>query len=103
MDINAQLGLTASHSSFDGAEGVVGDVKELGTDIIDTAKDVGAEALDKAQELYDLAKPEAEALVRGVKQSKTRLDAEPRIFPFMPNSLLMLGLVGGLVWVLNKK
>lgn len=103
MDINSQLGISATHSSFDGAEGVVGDVKELGTDIIGTARDVGAEALDKAQEIYDLAKPEAEAVVRGVKQSQTRLDAEPRVFPFMPNSLLMLGLVGGLVWVLNKK
>ena len=101
MDINTELGFAGDNTNFDGS-GVIDSTKQLGEGIVDTAKDVGLEALEKAQEVYDLAAPEVGQVVEGAIESSARLEAKPRVFSAIPNTLLMVGLLGGLIWVLKK-
>lgn len=66
-------------------------------------EDAGKEVLTKVQETYDLVKPEAETLVKGVLQSGKRLDAKPRVFSSVPNSLLVYGGVALVLYLVFKK
>jgi hypothetical protein len=65
--------------------------------------DAGQEVLQKVQETYDLVKPEAKELVSNVLQSGKRLDAKPRVFKSIPNSILVYGGLAVVLYLVFKK
>lgn len=67
------------------------------------APDMGKEVMTKVQETYDLVKPEAETLAKNVLQSGKRLDAKPRVFASVPNSLLVYGGLAVVLYLVFKK
>jgi hypothetical protein len=65
--------------------------------------DAGKEVLEKVQETYDLVKPEAKELVTNVLESGKRLDAKPRVFKSIPNSILVYGGLAVVLYLVFKK
>ncbi len=82
--IDEELGITALPSP---AKPLANDAGQVGQDLENMGKDV----LTKVQETYDLVRPEAETLVGNVLDSGKRLDAKPRVFGGVPNSVLVYG------------
>jgi hypothetical protein len=63
----------------------------------------GKDVLTKVQETYDLVKPEVETITAGVLSSGKRLDAKPRVFSAVPNSLLVYGGIAVVLYLVLKK
>lgn len=63
----------------------------------------GKDVLTKVQETYDLVKPEVETITAGVLSSGKRLDAKPRVFSAVPNSLLVYGGLAVVLYLVFKK
>lgn len=63
----------------------------------------GKDVLTKVQETYDLVKPEVETITAGVLSSGKRLDAKPRVFSAVPNSLLVYGGLALVLYLVLKK
>jgi hypothetical protein len=97
--IEKQLGL--GYSSADAKSEPTLD--KVATDVVTLGEDTAKEAMKLAEETYDVAKPEVEAAVGGVKQSVANLDAKKQVVSGVPNSVWVfgLGLIG--VYLLFRK
>ena len=117
MNLNRDLGLsTPSHfatmeGNFDpiepefaeGAQDLDSIAEREGRDLVNTAKDVAGDALEKSKEIGSLVVGEGEKALGALTRSTGRMDAQERVFSFLPNSILIYGLVGLGVYYLTKK
>lgn len=72
-------------------------------DAASAAQDLAGDALDKAKEVGGLALGEGERAVNALRRSTQRLDSKERVFSFLPNSILVYGLLGlGIYWLTKK-
>lgn len=120
MSLNSQLGLRAPNrwSDFanpdsitdpiepefaDGAQDLDAIAEQEGRDLVATATNIAEDAWEKGKEIASLAAGEGEKAVGALSRSTSRLDAQERVFSFMPNSILVYGLVGlGVYWLTKK-
>lgn len=64
---------------------------------------VGQDAIEKGKEIGSLVVGEGEKALGALTRSTGRLDAQQRVFSFLPNSILVYGLVGFGIYYLIKK
>jgi hypothetical protein len=76
---------------------------KVASDVVTLGEDTAKEAMKLAEETYDVAKPEVEAAVGGVKQSIANLDAKKQIVTGVPNSVWVFGLALFGVYLLFRK
>ena len=76
---------------------------ETARDLVATATDLAGDALSKGKEVGSLALGEGERALGAFSRSTQRLDEQPRVFGFIPNSLLIYGLIGFGAYLLIKK
>tara|TARA_R110001632_G_scaffold136170_1_gene251700 strand:+ start:435 stop:788 length:354 start_codon:yes stop_codon:yes gene_type:complete len=117
MNMNRQLGLRAPsrfasmEGNFDpiepeftqGAQDLDAIAEQGGRDLVNTAKDVAEDAVEKGKEIGSLVVGEGEKALGALSRSTGRLDAQERVFSFLPNSILVYGLVGFGIYYLTKK
>ncbi len=109
MNMNRQLGLSAPSrfATMDGnqpfdpiepefaqsAQDLDAIAEQEGRDLVNTAKDVAEDALDKGKEIGSLVVGEGEKALGALSRSTSRLDAQERVFSFLPNSILVICLL----------
>jgi len=76
---------------------------ETTRDVVATATDLAGDAVVKGKEIGSLALGEGERALGALSRSTQRLDGQPRVFGFIPNSLLIYGLIGLGAYLLIKK
>ena len=119
MNLNRSLGLSTpsrfaamdGNQPFDpiepefaeGAQDLDAIAEQEGRDLVNTAKDVAEDALEKGKEIGSLVVGEGEKALGALSRSTSRLDAQERVFSFLPNSILVYGLVGLGIYYLTKK
>lgn len=120
MNVNSQLGLRTRNrwSNFQDPERVADpiepefqdaaiDVENIADeeirDAATTAEDIAKQALIKAKQIGGLAVSEGESALNALNRSTQRLDSKDRVISFIPNSLLLYGLIGLGVYFLMKK
>jgi len=120
MNVNNQLGLRTPNrwSNFANPDKVADpiepefqdaaiDVENIADeelrDVATTAEDIAKDALDKAKQIGSLAASEGQSALNALNRSTQRLDSQDRVISFIPNSLLLYGLVGLGVYFLMKK
>jgi len=72
-------------------------------DVVSTAKDLAGDAVEKGKDIGSLALGEGERALGALSRSAQRLDEQQKVFGFIPNSLLVYGLIGVGAYLLIKK
>lgn len=97
--IEKELGLGFTNADAKSQESL----DKVGIDIVILGEDTAKEAMKLAEETYDVAKPEVESAIGGLKKSVANLDAKKQIVGGVSNSVWVFGLAIVGVYILLKK
>lgn len=85
-----------------GADGTLGklesDLVETGGDALETITDLGEDVFDAVKSGGEFVIKEGKEGIDKVQGEATKLDAKNRVLPFMPNSVLVGGAIGLLIY-----
>lgn len=90
------------HIGADGTYTEVQNIKQIGTDILDTVKEGAYDIFDVVKGTGQFVIDETKEGIGEIKEQSQKLDEKDRLIKSIPNSYLVLGAVGLIIYSMLK-